>query len=184
MGSPPRQYQREVRTYTSPSNSLQPIHHYGASLDFPTRKHAIALTLILASFISIQFKLSNKQAKLSKQSITADTTIRIVLLTLQGCTTFTHMIISYRFRPRHQSRGVSEDAHHNCYLIANLVHESRLPGLVTTIVNPVGLPKWTQTMCVWCESRSQMSRSLTWLPGHKPTRNPNYCDIWTSKGMS
>src|SRR3982750_4700430 len=35
----------------------------------------------------IRFKLSNNQAKLSKQSITADTTIRIVLLTLQGCTT-------------------------------------------------------------------------------------------------
>ena len=52
------EYQREVRTYTSPSNSLQSILHYGAPLDFPTRRHAIALTLILASFISIQFKLS------------------------------------------------------------------------------------------------------------------------------
>ena len=29
------EYQREVRTYTSPSNSLQPILHYGAPLDFP-----------------------------------------------------------------------------------------------------------------------------------------------------
>src|ERR1041385_3950940 len=55
-------------------------------LDFPTRKHAIALTLILVCFRSIQFKLSNDQAKLSKQSITADAAIRIVLLTLQGCT--------------------------------------------------------------------------------------------------
>ena len=45
-------YQKEVRTYTSPNNCLQPIHHYGYSLDFPTRKHAIALTLILASFKS------------------------------------------------------------------------------------------------------------------------------------
>ena len=52
------EYQREVRTYTSPSNSFQPILHYGAPLDFPTRRHAIALTLILASFISIQFKFS------------------------------------------------------------------------------------------------------------------------------
>ena len=52
------EYQSEVRTYTSASNSLQPIHHYGYSLDFTMRKHAIALTLILASFISIQFKLS------------------------------------------------------------------------------------------------------------------------------
>src|ERR1041385_5644630 len=40
----------------------------------------------LASFRSIQFKLSNNQAKLSKQSLTADAAIRIVLLTLQGCT--------------------------------------------------------------------------------------------------
>ena len=51
-------YQKEVRTYTSPSNNLQSILHYGAPLDFPKRRHAIALTLILASFISIQFKLS------------------------------------------------------------------------------------------------------------------------------
>src|SRR3954465_80845 len=46
------EYQREARTYMSPSNSLQSILHYGAPLDFPTRRHAIALTLILASFIS------------------------------------------------------------------------------------------------------------------------------------
>src|ERR1043165_8705004 len=138
----------------------------------------------LGKFYKYPFKLSNNQAKLSKQSITADTAIRIVLLTLQGCTTFTHMIITYRLCTRHRSRGASEDAHHNLYLTAHLVQESRLPGLVTTIVNPVGLPKWTQTMCAWCESWSRMSRSLTWLPGHKLTRNPNYCDIWTSKGMS
>src|SRR4051812_17685619 len=72
--------------YTSPLPSLQPIHHYGYFLDFPTRKHAIALTLILVCFRSIRFKLSIDQAKLSKQSITADAAIRIVLLTLQGCT--------------------------------------------------------------------------------------------------
>src|SRR4051812_27181930 len=155
------------------------LHHYGAPLDFPTRRRAIALALILVCFRSIRFKLSNNQAKLSKQSITANTAIRIVLLTLQGCSTFTHMIITYRFRPRHRSRGASEDAHHNCYLTAHLVHESRLPGLVTTIVNPAGLPKGTHTMCSWCESRSRLSRSLTWLPGQKLTRNPNYCDIWT-----
>src|SRR4051812_47895259 len=51
------------------------------------RRHAIALTLILVCFRSIWFKLSNNQAKISKQSITTDTAIRIVLLTLQGCTT-------------------------------------------------------------------------------------------------
>ena len=97
--------------------------------------------------------------------------IRIVLLTLQECTTFTHMIITYRFRPRHRSRGASEDAHHNLYLTANLVHESHLPGLVTTIVNLAVLPKWTHTMCAWCESRSRLSRSLTWLPGHNTYQN-------------
>src|SRR3954464_11995083 len=74
----------------SPLQSRHPIHHHGYFLDFPTRKQAIALTLILASFISIQFKLSNNQAKLSKQSITADAAIRIVLLTLQGCKLHTH----------------------------------------------------------------------------------------------
>src|ERR1044072_5089027 len=81
----------EVRAYTSPLLTTIQLHHYGAPLGFPTRRHAIALTLILVCFRSILFKLSNNQAKLSKQSITADTTIRIVLLTLQGCTTFTHM---------------------------------------------------------------------------------------------
>src|SRR4051812_47777349 len=85
------------------------LHHYGAPLDFPTRRHAIALTLILASFRSIQFKLSNNQAKLSKQSITADTTIQIVLLTLQGCTT-THMCHHLPPFARHRSRGDNEDA--------------------------------------------------------------------------
>src|ERR1043165_3266941 len=112
------------------------------------------------------FKLSNNQAKLSKQSITADTAIRIVLLTLQGCTTFTHMIITYHFRPRHRSRGASEDAHHNLYLTAHLVHESRLPGLVSTIVIPDGLPKWTQTMWAGGESRPGLGRSLPCLPAH------------------
>src|SRR3954471_16704442 len=53
----------------------------------PHEEHTIALTLILGSFISIRIKLSIDQAKLSKQSITADAAIRIVLLTLQGCTT-------------------------------------------------------------------------------------------------
>src|SRR3954464_14224614 len=168
----------------SPLLTTNQLHHYGAPLNFPTRRHAIALTLILVCFRSIWFKFSNNQDKLSKKSITADTAIRIVLLTLQGCTTFTHMIITYRLRPRHRSRSSSGDAHHNLYLTAHLVHESRLPGLVTTIVNPAGFPKWTQTMCAWCESRSRMRRSLTWLPGHKLTRNPNYCDIWTLKAMS
>src|SRR3954464_11343964 len=145
----------------SPLQSRHPIHHHGYFLDFPTRKHAIALTLILASFISIQFKLSNNQAKLSKQSITVDAAIRIVFDNLARVYRYTHMIISYRLCTRHHSRDADEDAHHNCYLIAYLVQESRLPRLAATIVNPAGLPKWTQMMCAWCISRSRMSRSLT-----------------------
>src|SRR3954466_591996 len=70
----------------SPLLTTNQLHHYGAPLDFPARRHVIALTLILVCFRSIRFKLSNNQAKLSKQSITADAAIRIVLLTLQGCT--------------------------------------------------------------------------------------------------
>src|SRR3954466_11095411 len=75
----------------SPLLTTIQLHHYGAPLDFPTRRHAITLTLILVGFRSIRFKLSNNQAKISKQSITADTAIRIALLTLHGCTTFTHV---------------------------------------------------------------------------------------------
>src|ERR1041385_6347774 len=59
----------------------------------PHEKHTIALTLILVYFRSIQFKLSNNQAQLSKQSLTADAAIRIVLLTLQGSTA-THTKLS------------------------------------------------------------------------------------------
>ena len=113
------EYQREVRMYTSLSNSLQPILHYGAPLDFPTRRHAIALTLILVCFRSIRFKLSNNQAKLYKQSITADTAIGIVLLTLQGCTA-THMKPSVTaFGLDTIQAGVGEDNFHNLYLTAN-----------------------------------------------------------------
>src|SRR4051812_33520202 len=61
----------------SPLPSLQPIHHYGYFLDFPTRKRAIALTLILR-VLEYPFKLSNNQVEVSKYSITADTAIRIV----------------------------------------------------------------------------------------------------------
>src|SRR3954468_943324 len=74
---------RSVHESTTNSSSNTPLWILPR---LPTRKYAIALTLILASFISILFQLSNDQAKLSKQSITADAAIRIVLLTLQGCT--------------------------------------------------------------------------------------------------
>src|SRR3954469_7612316 len=105
-----------MRVYYLPPNQL---HHYGAPLEFPTRRHAIALTLILVCFKSIRFKLSNNQAKLSKQSITADTTIRIVLLTLQGCTA-THMKLSVpSFGLDTIQAGVGEDNFHNLYLTAN-----------------------------------------------------------------
>src|ERR1041385_8080305 len=76
----------EVRSVHESTTFTNQLHHYGAFLDFPTRKHAIALTLILVYFRSIQFKLSNNRAQLSKQSLTADADIRIVLLPLQGCT--------------------------------------------------------------------------------------------------
>src|SRR3954466_14223420 len=85
----------EVRSVHESTTFSNQLHHYGAFLDFPTRKHATALTLILVCFRSIRFKVSNNQAKLSKQSLTADAAIRIVLLTLQGCTA-THTLISYR----------------------------------------------------------------------------------------
>src|SRR3954470_14507380 len=93
----------------SPLLTTNQLHHYGAPLDFPSRRHAIALTLILVCFRSIRFKLSNNQAKLSKQSITTDMAIRIVLLTLQGCTT-THMCHHLPPFVFHRSRGDSEDA--------------------------------------------------------------------------
>src|SRR3954469_622132 len=72
-------------------------------------EHTIALTLILATFISIRFKLSIDQAKLSKKSITAEAAIRIVLLTLQGCTA-THMCHQLPLFACHRSRDDSDDA--------------------------------------------------------------------------
>src|SRR3954464_12627751 len=102
----------DIEAHTSPLHVSNQIHHYGASLDVPTRKHAIALTLILVSFISIRLKLSNNQAKLSKQSLTADAAIRIVLLTLQGYTaTHTHTsVTAWEWDP---SRGYRRGCCHN-----------------------------------------------------------------------
>src|SRR3954468_10261017 len=102
----------------SPLLTTIQLHHYGAPLDFPTRRHAIALTLILVCFRSVRFKLSNNQAKFSKQSMTADTAIRIVLLTLQGCTA-THMKLSVTaFGLDTIQASVGEDNFHNLYLTA------------------------------------------------------------------
>src|ERR1041384_4865120 len=99
----------EVRSVHESSTCLQPITPPWCLPRLPTRKHAIALTLILASFIGIQFKLSNNQAKLSKQSLTADAAIRIVLLTLQGCTA-THTCHPLPPFACHRSRDDIEDA--------------------------------------------------------------------------
>ena len=60
------EYQNEVRSVHESTTCLQPITPLWCLPRLPTRKHAIALTLILASFISIQFKFSNNQAQLSK----------------------------------------------------------------------------------------------------------------------
>src|SRR3954469_19692451 len=112
----------------------------------PTRRHAIALTLILVCFKSIRFKLSNNKAKLSKQSITAYTAIRIVLLTLQGCTT-THMKCSVAaFGLNTIQAGVGEDNFHNLYLIANSSSMEPLIWAGFHIVNPAGLPVWSKKM--------------------------------------
>src|SRR3954466_10343123 len=75
----------------------------------PHEKHTIALTLILVYLRSIRFKLSNNRAQLSKQSLTADAAIRIVLLTLQGCTA-THTCHQLLLFACHRSRGDSDDA--------------------------------------------------------------------------
>src|SRR3954470_21216621 len=102
-------------------------------------KHAIALTLTLASFISILFKLSNNQDKLSKQSKTADTAIRIVLLTLQECTA-THMKSSVTaFGLDTIQAGVGEDNFHNLYLTTNSSSMEPLIWAGFHIENPAGL---------------------------------------------
>src|SRR3954468_2276598 len=44
----------EVRAYTSPLPTTNQLHRCGAPLDFPTRRHTKALTLILANFRSIR----------------------------------------------------------------------------------------------------------------------------------
>src|SRR3954466_1857707 len=100
----------EVRSIRESTTSLQPITPLWCLSRLPTRKHAIALTLILARFISIHSScLIIKQAFQEVHNRGHDYSNSF--LTLEGCTTFTHMIISY--------------------LIADLVHESRLPGLVS-----------------------------------------------------
>src|ERR1041385_5144329 len=99
----------EVRSVHESTTCLQPITPLCCLPRLSTRKHAITLTLIFANFISIRFKLSNNEAKLSNQSLTADTAIRIVLLTLQGCTA-THTCHQLPPFACHRARDDSEDA--------------------------------------------------------------------------
>ena len=65
------------------------------------------------------FKLYNNQAKLSKQYITADTAILIVLLTLQGCPATNMKSSVTAFGLDTIQAGVDEDNFHNLYLTAN-----------------------------------------------------------------
>src|SRR4051812_40394143 len=107
-------YQNEVRSvHESIYPSLPNNYTTMVPLSTSHEKARHSTHAYLGKFYKYPFKLSNNQAKLSKHSITADTAIRIVLLTLQGCTTFTHMTISYHLCTRHHSRGVGEDVHHN-----------------------------------------------------------------------
>src|ERR1041385_8951097 len=135
----------EVRSVHESTTFSNQLHHYGAFLDFPTRKHAIALTLILVCFRSIQFKLSNNQAKLSKQSITADAAIRIVLLTLQGCTA-THTCHQLPPFVCHCSRGDSDDATTTLRPQLRSSPESRLSE-GDSYGSPAEVPVQPQTMC-------------------------------------
>src|SRR4051812_900986 len=152
----------------SPLQSLHPIHHYGYFLDFPTRKHAIALTLILTSFISIQFKLSNNQAKLSKQSLTAYVAIRIVFLTLQRCT-ITHTCHHLPPFACHCSRGDSEDATTTLHPQLRSSPQSRLfEG--DPYGSPAEVPVQPQMMCAGSQA-GLSSRSATSQTVPQPYQN-------------
>src|SRR3954471_14757948 len=135
----------EVRSVHESTTFSNQLHHYGAFLDLPHEKYTIALTLILVCFRSIQFKLSNNQAKLSKQSITADAAIRIFLLSLQGCTA-THTCHQLPPFACHRSRDDSEDATTTLRPQLRSSLESRLfEG--NLYGSPDEVPVQPQTMC-------------------------------------
>src|SRR3954466_13252564 len=142
------------------------------------RRHTKALTLILVCFRSIRFKLSNNQAKLSKQSITADTAIRIVMLTLQGCTT-THMCHHLPPFACRRSRGDSEDATTTLHPQLRSSPESRLSE-----GDPSGslaeVPVQPQTMCAG--SQAGLEKPFIHLADRATTlpELANYCDLWAS----
>src|SRR3954469_18125066 len=129
----------------SPLLTTNQLHHYGAPLDFPTRRRTIALTLILVCFRSIRFKLSNNQAMLSMQSITMDTGTRIVLLTVQGCTT-THTCHHLPPFACRRSRGDSEDVTTTLRPQLRSSPESRLSE-GDPYGSPTEVPVQPQTMC-------------------------------------
>src|SRR4051812_12062357 len=162
---------RGVHESTTFSNQL---HHYGAFLDFPERRHAIALTLILVRFRSIWFKLSNNQAKLSMQSITADTAILIVLLTLQGCTT-THTCHHLPPFACRRSRGDSEDATTTLHPELRSSPESRLSE-GDPYGSPAEVPVQPQTMCAG--SQGCLEKPFIHLADRATTlpELANYCD--------
>src|ERR1041384_144783 len=141
-------------------------------------RHTKALTLILVCFRSIRFKLSNNQAKLSKQSITANTAIRIFLLTLQGCTTThtCHHLPPFLCR---RLRGDSEDATKSLHPQLRSSPESHLSE-----GDPYGslaeVPVQPQTICAGPQAGLEkpfihLADRATTLP-----ELVNYCDLWGS----
>src|SRR3954463_3002932 len=137
--------------------------------------------LIWASFISIQFKLTNNRAKLSKQSITADAAIRIVLLTLQGCTA-THTCHQLPLFACHRSRDDSDDATTTLHPQLRSSPESHLfEG--NPHGSPAEVPVQPQTMCAGSQAGLEKAVHTLRRPCHSPTRTPNYCDLWGSNGV-
>src|SRR3954466_795467 len=80
-------YQNEVRSvHESIYPSLPNNYTTMVPLSTSHEKARHSTHTYLCKFYKCMFKLSNNQDKLSKHSITADMAIRIVLLTLHGCT--------------------------------------------------------------------------------------------------
>ena len=122
--------------------------------------------------------MSNNQAKLSKQSIIADTAFRIVLLTLQGCTT-THTFHHLPPFACRRSRGDSEDATTTLHPQLRSSPESRLSE-GDPYGSPAEVPVQPQTMCAGSQAGLEkpfihLADRATILP-----ELANYCDLWGS----
>src|SRR3954462_6090778 len=96
--------------------------------------------------------------------MTTDAAIRIVLLTLQGCTA-THMKLSVTAGISSPFKRVSARINfHNFYLTANSNSMETLIWAGVHIVNPTGLPMWSQKMCAGSQaglnSRSSTSQTV------------------------